>query len=554
MRIIDILICVFIFWNFGKCDEEKKENINKEKENKENVEEKKENVEKKEENNSYYIPLKTVPKLTDENFTNFTESVPYTLLYFHSPISCLTCEEVSEEISKANEILTHLDTPRYIAHIDVSEEEHTHNIRRTYPTNTLPRIILYSSIMNRYLNYVGPLTLKGFFTFVTKNTANSLVNNITDEKDIKTFLSPLTTYLAIVNFNENIVENIRNVSSRIPFALFGNCFSDLCKKILLPQSDIQIIKTFEIGDSRESVIPINFTSNLSLINNIMVNSLKRVGNLTSFATEVLFASSANSILYIRGKNEKNDNKKIETFLKSGIYLENNNNITYGFILDPMDNDDDFNLLKLLGFSVDDYENNSVVIILEFNKMSEYKIYEMKEKEKNSDTIISFIKSYVKGEIKNNLKSETEPLTQPKDNIRIIVGKNFDKEIIQRNNASFLLSFYSYDCKKCQSLEQIILDLGNTFENDTNIVFGITDFMANDIPNINSTELLLEPFIRYYYKDKSKGYEDYKGNFTFDEIKEWFSKFYNEENDVKNKNNEEKKEKKKENKNEKESDL
>ena len=557
-----------------KCDEDKTKNSNDEKENKENIEEKNENEkeknenseEKNEEDNLYYKPLETVPKLTDENFTNYTQSIPYTLLYFHSPISCLICQEVSEEISKANEILTHLDTPRQIVHIDVSQEDETINIRKTYPTNNLPRIILYSSIMDRYLNYVGPLTLKGFFTFVTKNTANSLVINITDAKDIKTFLSPLTTYLAIINFNESIVENIRNVSSKIPFALFGNCFSDLCKKILLPQSDIQIIKTFESGDTKESVIPLNFTSNFSLIKKIMVNSLKRVGNLTVFETEVIFASTSNSILYIRGKNEKIDNKEIEKLLKTGIYLENNNNITYGFILDPMDNNDDYNLLKLFGFSVDDYENNSIIFIIEFNEKSEYKIYEMKEKEINNDTLISFIKSYVKGEIKNNLKSESIPLKQPKDNIRIIVGKNFNEEILQRNNASFLLGFYSYNCQKCQSIEQILLDLSNQFENNTNIVFGITDFMSNEIPNLNETEFLLNPFVRYYYKDKSKGYEDYKGNFTLDDIKDWFSEFYNKENEVKIKKNEEikeekkeekkedKKEDKKEEKKEKESDL
>ena len=550
MRIIDIFICLFIIWNFGKCDEEKTKNITEEKGSKENVEVKKENEEvkknnteeKKEEENIYYKPLKTVPKLTDENFTNFTKSHPFTLLYFHSPLTCLICEEVSEEISKANEILTHLDTPRQIAHIDISQEEETKNIRKTYPTTALPRILLYSSMMDRYLNFIGPLTLKGFFTFVTKNTANSLVINITDAKDIKTFLNPLTTYLAVINFNESIVANVRNVSSKIPYALFGNCFNYLCKKILLPQSDIQIIKTFESGDTKESVIPINFTSNDSLTKDIMVNSVKRVGNLSTFATEVIFASSSNSIIFVRGKGEKIDNKEIEKFLKSAIYLDSNNNITYGFILDPMGNNEDYNLLKLVGYSIYDYENNSVVFIIEFNEMSEYKIYQMKEIEKNNDTIISFVQSYVKGEIKSNLKSESIPLRQPKNNIRIIVGKNFNQEILDRNNASFLLGFYSYDCQKCQSIEQILLDLSYKFENDTNIVFGITDFMANEIPNINSTELLLDPFVRYYYKDKSKGYEDYKGNFTLDDIKDWFSKFYDMENKVDNKKHEEKKEK------------
>ena len=81
-------------------------------------------------------------------------------------------------------------------------------------------------------------------------------------------------------------------------------------------------------------------------------------------------------------------------------------------------------------------------------------------------------------------------------------------------------------------------------------------MANDIPNVNSSELYIEPIVRYYYKDKSKGYEDYKGEFTVDKIKEWFSKFYDKEEKSENKVKEDKKEEKIEDHKEdkKESDL
>ena len=562
MKLFTLFFFTFCGFCFVKGEEneglnitdDKNNNINDtngiDKEDEERIKESKKELE------LYFKSLETVPKLTDENFTNFTESIPFTLLYFHSPSECLDCQEINKEIAIANDLLTHLDTPRQIVHIDVSDSENTKKINKIFPVDNLPQILLYSSLMDKYLKFVGPYNSKGFFTFVTKNSANSLVINITDSKDIKSFLSPLTTYMAVVNFNENITQNIRNVSSKIPFVLFGNCFSELCKQILLPKSDIQIVKTFESGNSKESIISVNFTDNETLIKNIMFNSLPRVGNLSSFATEVIYSSFACSIIYVRAKNEKLENKEIEKILKSGIYLDNNINITYGFILDPMDNNDDYSILKLFGFSVDDYENDSIIFIIKFDFDDQYEIYEMKEKNKNDNNVKLFVESFLKGEIKKNLKSESIPFRQPSENVRIIVGKNFKEEIMERNNASFLLAFYSIGCKKCQILEQIIWNYSLTYENDTDIVFGITDFMANDIPNVNSSELYIEPIVRYYYKDKSKGYEDYKGEFTVDSIKEWFSKFYNKEEKRENKVKEDKKEEKIEDNKEdkKESDL
>ena len=351
------------------------------------------------------------------------------------------------------------------------------------------------------------------------------------------------------------MKTFKKISKGLSYVLFGDCTNQkICEekfgKNIYKYSDFALIKNTHIEsdfedcpdnkklleDGKKSeIIAYNYTNYQKLIEFIYLNTLPKIFNFTQLNRDLLTASLVNSIIYVRSREEKKTNTEISKILKKAINLENSK-IKIGGILDPLNNQNEETLMDPFRLELEDYSVYGNVIIQTLEK-NEQKIYRInihqvnKDKEINEKNILQFVSEFNEGKLKPELKSENRPKTHPKDNLRMIVARSFDEEITYNNNVAVVLCLLTMNLTNLREHEDIIdlITMKLDALNDS-LIFGFMDVGFNYMKNVPKYNMIETPYYRYYYKNKSEGYNDFKGNYSnIKEIEEWIAVNYGKEN-------------------------
>ena len=501
--------------------------------------------------------------LTDENYTNYIKTNPYTLIYMHSSIDIRsknfipTFKYIHNFLNTKNSSVTPL--PMRCATLDLSDDENNSELQTMFRLNTFPFFIIYSSIYNSYIQYTGYMTTQSIITFCTKASKDNIITMNKDNNILKNLFNPELTYMALLSISDKFnFDEYYRASQEIKFAIFGDCIGqkkcidylrDLNNKSIdINNSDIILIKNNLCQNdficdkdkdknniNKESVlIPYNYTSYDKFIEFISLNIMPPLLNLTDLNYEMLLKNNFKTIIYIRGTKEKKSNEEISLILDK-IIKEKKYGIKWGSVLDPMNSANDYESVKLFSIEVEDFYNKSLVIIHSRNKMlnNEFNVYRLNNtnfKEINEDTIINFVNLYNSGFVKKDIKSELIPKTHPKKNLRMVVGKTFDKEVLKNYNKTNVLILLTLNMKNLHVIEDQIESITIKFMlyNKT-LVFNFLDPALNEMPDMPNYNILEKPFYRYYFKNKTIKYIDFKGNSSDQsEIEDWIIENYAKE--------------------------
>ena len=500
--------------------------------------------------------------VTDKNYTEFIKSHPYTLIYFHSiydqdSINFLpTFKFINDYLNSFINYTSFL--PTSIITVDLSDDENNSEIQSHYRLTAFPFFIIFSSIYNKYIQYTGYMNAQSIITFTMKATLDNILT-MNDEGRFYQLINPKLTYLSVFTMRSNFnFDEYYKASQYFKFALFGDCIKqnkclNYFNKLKYQNCDIIIAKMnlckndFICGEKtimdksdKPYFIQYNYTSFDEFIEFISLNIMPPIHNLTDFNYEKMNKNYFNTIIYILGKKEKKSKKEISLILQK--ILENKKNgIPWGSILDPINSQNDYESAKSLSIEVEDYEQNGLVLIHSSNKIKkEHDTYRIKLKdikEINEELIIRFVNEYNSGIIKRDIKSEIIPRHHPKKNLRMVVGKTFDKEILKNNNKTIVLILVTLNMDNLHEIEDQIESLSIKFGiyNQT-IIFNFLDPAVNEMPDMPKYDIYKRPFYRYYYKDKSKGFVDFKGNNYLDqsEIEDWIIYNYGKEYGIEHK--------------------
>ena len=113
---------------------------------------------------------------------------------------------------------------------------------------------------------------------------------------------------------------------------------------------------------------------------------------------------------------------------------------------------------------------------------------------------------------------------------MVVGKNFNKEILNNYNKTNILILLTLDMNNLHVIEDQIESLTIKFSlyNKT-LIFNFLDPAVNEMPDMPKYNILEKPFYRYYYKNKTKNFIDFKGNSSEQsEIEDWIIDNYGKE--------------------------
>ena len=471
----------------------------------------------------------------------------------HSKNFIPTFKYIHNFLNTKNSSVTPL--PMRCATLDLTDDENNSELQTMFRLNTFPFFIIYSSIYNSYIRYTGYMTTQSIITFCTKASMDNIITMNKDNKLFKNLFNPELTYMALLSINDKFnFDEYYRASQEIKFAIFGDCIgqkkcqdylSNLNNKNLnINNTDIIFIKNnlcqndficAKDNINKESVlIPYNYTSYNKFIEFISLNIMPPLLNLTDFNYEMILKNNFKTIIYIRGTKEKKSNEEISLILDK-IIKEKKYGIKWGSILDPMNSANDYESVKLFSIEVEDFYNKSLVIIHSRDKMlnNEFNVYRLNNaniKEINEDTIINFVNLYNSGFVKKDIKSELIPKTHPKKNLRMVVGKTFDKEVLKNYNKTNVLILLTLNMKNLHVIEDQIESITIKFMlyNKT-LVFNFLDPAVNEMPDMPNYNILEKPFYRYYFKNKTIKYIDFKGNSSDQsEIEDWIIENYAKE--------------------------
>ena len=499
--------------------------------------------------------------LTDENYTNYIKSNPYTLIYIHSPIDIHSKNFIPTHKYIHNFFNTKNSSPnplplKFVA-IDLIDNENNEELQTLFRLNTFPFFIIYSSIYNSYIQYTGYMTAQSIITFCTKATMDNIITINKEKNDLlQNLFNPELTYMGLLSISDRFnFDDYFRASQEMKFAIFGDCIGQKkCleylhnlknkTKIDINNTDIILIKNNlcendficdnNIIDKESLLIPYNYTTYDKFIEFISLNIIPPLHNLTDFNYEITLKNNFKTIIYIKGIKENKSNKEISLILNK-IIKEKKYEIQWGSILDPINSANDYESAKLFSVEVEDYYNQSLVIIHSRNKIvkNEFNVYRLNNtniKEINEDIIANFINEFNSGFIKKDIKSELIPKTHPKKNLRMVVGKTFKKEILENYNKTNVLILLTLNMNNLHTIEDQIESLTIKFiQYNKTLVFNFLDPALNEMPNMPNYNINEKPYYRYYFKNKTIKYKDFKGNSSDQsEIEDWIIENYAKE--------------------------
>jgi len=514
----------------------------------------------------FYSDIKPII-LTDKNYTKYINSNPYTLIYLHSSIDIHSKNFIPSFKFIHNYLNTEKNSTTFLrlrlVAIDLIDDNNNNEMQTMFRLNTFPFFIIYSSIYGSYIQYTGYMTAQSIITFCTKATLGNIIT-INHENKVKNILNPEYIYMALFSVSNKFnFDEFYKASQEYKFAIFANCIGQ--KKCLnyltniginnyldLNNTDIILVKNNfckndficindinNLKNKTPNFIPYNYESYEDFIEFININIIPPLFNLTDFNYEIMKKSNFKTIVYIKGQNEKKSNNEISEILAK-IIKEKSYGLKKGSILDPINFANDYETRKLFSIEVEDYKNKGLVIIHSSDKIlkNEYNIYRLNyiDGEINEELIIEFIHKFNSGFVKKDIKSELIPKFHPKKNLRMVVGKNFDQEILnnyKKTNVLILLTLYM---KNLNVIEDQIESLTIKFSiYNESIIFNFLDPAVNEMPDMPKYDILEKPFYRYYYKNKKNKYIDFKGSsLDQNEVEDWIIDNYGKEYGIEHK--------------------
>ena len=116
---------------------------------------------------------------------------------------------------------------------------------------------------------------------------------------------------------------------------------------------------------------------------------------------------------------------------------------------------------------------------------------------NEENILNFIEEWQKGKLQRHLKSQEEP-KENNENVLIIVGKSFQKEVIE-NDKDVMIAFYAPWCKHSKKFLPIYEQVAQKLkEKNPKIILAKIDATENEIESENIFEY---PTIKFYPGNK-----------------------------------------------------
>ena len=459
--------------------------------------------------------------LTDSTIEKAINQFENLIIYFYAPW-CGHCKTFEPEYQKSSKILKKDNI--YLAKIDSSNNNLS---AQKYKINGFPSILFFKNGVP--FEFEGARSSRELIIWGRKK-AGIPIQLLKSKEDIENFKTNNDISLIYFGDIEEEIKKFSDVSMIIeeyPFAIVTNIS---LINIYSNNGTIVLFKHFD-----EKKVELKNFNKKKIIDFIQENSLPKVMLFNDRSAQYIFQKKHPALILFEQKDSEDWNyygnimTQVSEKIKGKIVI----------VMTDISEGISSRLADYVGIKEKDLP---LVSILDTRK--DFKKYIMKG-DINYDNIIQFFQDFEENKLKRALKSEKEP----KNNngiVRIIVGKTFEKEVIN-NDKDIMLIFYAPWCNHCKEFMPKYEEAANKLKENDKLILAKIDGSANEVENIT-----ISGFPTLFFFPGNKKNEkpiQYNGKRTTEDLIEFIKKYSS--NKIKEKIEKGKGEKKEVFKNEKE---
>ena len=424
--------------------------------------------------------------LTDSTFDKAVAKYDYLLVLFYAPW-CGHCKKFHPEYEKAAKTLRKENL--YLSKVDATVEK---KLAEKFEIQGFPTVKLF--IKGEAIEYTGGRKEQEVINWMRKKTgpATKLIQSTEDIDKLKKDNDVVLIYFGN---NKNELDEYIKVARKnedFPFANVEN--EEIAKKLGIKMGTVVMFRNFEEPQKELS----GSLTSKKIEEFIDSFSSPKVMGFDEKAAQIIFGKAIPAIILYCDKNsDKWDEyrKLMETISdKIGGKLK----VVQTDIKEGMAS----RLAEYIGVKESDLPSVRIA-----DTRIDLKKYNM-EGEINEKNILKFIEDWENNKLKPHLKSAEEP-KENKDDVFVVVGKTYEKEVIN-NDKDVMLLFYAPWCGHCKALHPKYEKKKKKLkEKNPKLLLAKIDATENEVENINISGF---PTVKFYPGNKkNKAPIDYNGD-------------------------------------------
>ena len=424
--------------------------------------------------------------LTDSTFDKAVAKYDYLLVLFYAPW-CGHCKKFHPEYEKAAKTLRKENL--YLSKVDATVEK---KLAEKFEIQGFPTVKLF--IKGEAIEYTGGRKEQEVINWMRKKTgpATKLIQSTEDIDKLKKDNDVVLIYFGN---NKNELDEYTKVARKnedFPFANVEN--EEIAKKLGIKMGTVVMFRNFEEPQKELS----GSLTSKKIEEFIDSFSSPKVMGFDEKAAQIIFGKAIPAIILYCDKNsDKWDEyrKLMETISdKIGGKLK----VVQTDIKEGMAS----RLAEYIGVKESDLPSVRIA-----DTRIDLKKYNM-EGEINEKNILKFIEDWENNKLKPHLKSAEEP-KENKDDVFVVVGKTYEKEVIN-NDKDVMLLFYAPWCGHCKALHPKYEEVAKKLkEKNPKLLMAKIDATENEVENINISGF---PTVKFYPGNKkNKAPIDYNGD-------------------------------------------
>ena len=402
--------------------------------------------------------------LGDSNYTAELKKYDKVYLTFYAPL-CMHCVSLMSIFIETADYCKEKYPSVKFAIIDS-----TSNQNASLGFNILETPTVFFIYQGHIFPFAGLRTKEGFLYFMKRKMTNDVheITKLAELKNLKNILNTSLIFLNTVKYkDETIYKSFYKYASEAIYAEFATCISNECLKKY--GDDIILFKNYDEKENR-------YFSGYGRLENAKNDSVRDFASIYAiesgaFATQLdlnlAFEFKKPTLYYLRNSSNKNDVKYDPLFKELGKELRFEN--IYTFVISPDGNEIQRTIYNAFSVAPEDmpgifyynpFSND------EINKIQLFSIRHADMKKINIDYLKNFIKDIKSGKIKRDLFTEINPEKEYINGMKYVLGKTYDKDVIEEKNNVFLGMIEGYGNTFETQFMEILGNLTQKYQNDT----------------------------------------------------------------------------------------